>query len=136
MQVRGARRKLQGWPEIFKLAQYFDCKSLLTAASWPNFWANPVTFALEQGLGRGLSKKELGAAMAEMDADGSGQVFSRARTLCGSTKDLMGGIRPGRVRRVRRLVGDPGKARRRRPPPLRALPPPAARVPVKIKTRR
>ena len=40
-------RKLQGWPKSFKLAQDFDCKSLLLASSWPNFWANPVTFALE-----------------------------------------------------------------------------------------
>jgi hypothetical protein len=39
-----AARKLQGWPKSCKLAQYFDCKSLFPASSWPNFWANPVTF--------------------------------------------------------------------------------------------
>jgi hypothetical protein len=38
-------RKLQGWPKSCKLAQDFDCKSR-TASSWPNFWANPVTFTL------------------------------------------------------------------------------------------
>jgi hypothetical protein len=29
-----------------KVAQDFDCKSLCAASSWPNFWANPVTFTL------------------------------------------------------------------------------------------
>jgi hypothetical protein len=29
------------------LAQDFDCKSLLTALSWPNFGANPVNFTLQ-----------------------------------------------------------------------------------------
>jgi hypothetical protein len=37
-------RKLQGWPKSCKLAQVFDCKSLLAASSCPNFWANPVNF--------------------------------------------------------------------------------------------
>jgi hypothetical protein len=39
-------RRLQGWPKRSKLAQDFDCKPLLTASSWPNFWANPVNFTL------------------------------------------------------------------------------------------
>jgi hypothetical protein len=42
----GGGGNLKGWPKISKLAQDFDCKSLLTASSWPNFWANPVTFIL------------------------------------------------------------------------------------------
>jgi hypothetical protein len=32
--------KLAGWPKDF------DYKSLRTASSWPNVWANPVTFTL------------------------------------------------------------------------------------------
>ena len=42
--------KLQGWPKRFKLAQDFACKPLLTASSWPNFWANPVTFTRALGV--------------------------------------------------------------------------------------
>jgi hypothetical protein len=37
---------VEGWPKSCKLAQDFECKSLLTASSWPNFWADPVTFTL------------------------------------------------------------------------------------------
>jgi hypothetical protein len=42
--VRTGALKLQGWLKVFKLAQYFDHKSLLIARTWANFWANPVTF--------------------------------------------------------------------------------------------
>jgi hypothetical protein len=41
----GGRKRYRVGPK-FKLAQDFDCKSLLTASSWPNFWGNPVTFTL------------------------------------------------------------------------------------------
>ena len=54
--------KVTGLAQSFKLAQYFDCKFLLTASSWPNFWAHPVTFTLQ--------RRATESARAETDRSG------------------------------------------------------------------
>jgi hypothetical protein len=38
--------KVTGLAQKSQVGPIFDCKSLLTASSWPNVWANPVIFTL------------------------------------------------------------------------------------------
>ena len=123
------------------LAQYFDCKSLLTASSWPNFWANPVTFTLRRGCDRGAAPRgrrggqpSRGLGPASYDAVGVfgtklpgkiGVFHSRSLNKHGAENTRAVG-KPGRglgahAADVRRGVrpragrcGHPGRGRRRR----------------------
>jgi hypothetical protein len=80
----------QGWPKRFKLAQDFDCKSLLTASSWANFWASPVTFTLGPGLGRIVGDA------TERDREGVGEGL--ARGSCSAAPSRRTAAHPRRVR--------------------------------------
>jgi hypothetical protein len=79
------------------LAQDFNCKSLLTASSWPNFWANPVTFTLRRWHLVDLADHLLGLALPLAD-------------------DVRGGEpEEGRVGLRRHRLGEQRLSRARRP---------------------